>query len=42
MHTKPDQTGALAAAAEALRAGRAAVRVLVSSACAPLRRKDAT
>ena len=40
MHTKPDQTGALAAAAEALRAGRAAARALVSPDCDPLRRED--
>ena len=40
MHPKPDQTGALAAAAEALRAGRAAARRLVSPARDPLRRED--
>ena len=40
MHPEPDQTGALVAAAEALRAGRAAARRLASPACDPLRRED--
>ena len=40
MHTETDRTGALVAAAEALRAGRAAARRLVSPACDPLRRED--
>lgn len=39
MHSEPDQTGALVAAAEALRAGRAAARRLVSPACDPLRQE---
>ena len=39
MHPAPDQPGALSAAAEALRAGRAAARALVSPACDPLRRR---
>ncbi len=42
MHTRTDQAGAIAAAAEALRAGRAAARALVSPACDPLRREDGT
>ena len=42
MHTKPDQTGALVAAAEALRAGRDAARALVSPDCDLLRREGGT
>ena len=42
MHPAPDRTAALAAAAEALRAGRAAARALVSSASEPLWRNDGT
>ena len=42
MHPAPDQPGALVAAAEALRAARAAARALVSPACEPLRRNDGT
>ncbi len=40
MHTETDRTGALVAAAEALRAGRVAARALVSADCDPLRRED--
>ena len=42
MQTAPDQTGALAAAAEALRAGRVAARALVSPACNPLLSNEGT
>ena len=40
MHTETDRTGALVAAAEALRAGRAAARRLASPACDVLRREE--
>ena len=42
MHSSPELVGAVVAAAEALRAGRAAARRLSCPPCVPLQRKDGT